>query len=506
MNYTEATTEELLAVLDDVERKLFALGYGSNQIGFAGETQDPPAAAKDRGEAQATLGLLCQNIFCSEEVHDTLTELNARREELPEWRQDQVRVCLRDWEELNVIPAEENANMTRLIVEANDVWHRAKVENDWDSFAPYIDKMVAKLIEFAKLKNPDKDPYDVWLGEYEQGADTEFYDTFFEKIKSTIVPLLAKIVEKGNHPDTTCLQGTFDTDTQFKMTREVAEMEGLNMDALVIEQSLHPFTNSTSSNHVFITTSLLENDMASNLYSTLHEGGHAMYEQGINPDFNYTSLRGGTSLGIHESISRFYENLVGRSRAYADTALAVSKKYFPEQFENTTADEWYLANNVAMPSLIRVEADELTYSLHVIIRYEVERALFAGEITAKDIPTVWAQKYHDYLGVEVPNDSEGCLQDTHWSGGSFGYFPTYALGSAYGAQYIAAMKRQGIDVEGAMASGDLTPLSNWLSENIFKYGRSKDPKWLIENACGEPFDAQYFCDYLNDKFSAIYDL
>ncbi len=506
MNYKEATTEELLAVLDGLETKLFALGYASNQIGFAGETQDPANAARDRGEASATLHLLSQNILCSDEMYATIMELNERREELPEWRQDQVRVLIRDWEETNVIPAEENADMTRLIVEANDVWHSAKVENDWDSFAPYVDKMVSKLIHFAKLKDPEKDPYDVWLGVYEQGANMEFYDKFFEEIKATIVPLLAKIVQKGNHPDTTCLQGTFDKDIQYKMTREVAEMEGLNMDALVIEQSLHPFTNSTSSNHVFITTSLLENDMASNIYSTLHEGGHAMYEQGINPMFNYTSLRGGTSLGIHESVSRFFENLVGRSREYADTALAVSKKYFPEQFKDTTADEWYLANNVAMPSLIRVEADELTYSLHVIIRYEVERALFAGEITAKDIPSVWAKKYHDYLGVEVPNDTEGCLQDTHWSGGSFGYFPTYALGSAYGAQYIAAMERQGIDTKAAMASGDLTPLSNWLSENIFQYGRSKDPSWLIEHACGEPFSAHYFCDYLTQKFSAIYDL
>ena len=506
MNYKEATTDELLEVLDDLEAKLFALGYGSNQIGFAGETQDPPASAKDRGEASATLGLLAQNILCSDQMHDTLVELNKRRDQLPSWRQDQVRVCLKDWEEMNVIPAKDNADMTRLIVEANDVWHRAKVEDDWDSFAPYIDKMVAKLIEFAKLKNPDADPYDVWLSEYEEGANQAFYDSFFEQIKATIVPLLAQIVEKNNHPDTSCLQGTFDTDTQFKMSREIAEVQGLNMDALIIEQSLHPFTNSTSSNHVFITTSLLEDDMASNLYSILHEGGHAMYEQGVDPKFNYTSLRGGSSLGIHESISRFYENIVGRSKEYAPVALELSKKYFPEHFKDTTAEQWYLANNVAMPSLIRVEADELTYSLHVIIRYEIERALFAGEITAKDIPALWAQKYREYLGVEVPNDSVGALQDTHWSGGSFGYFPTYALGSAYGAQYIAAMERQGIDTKAAMASGDLSPLTDWLEENIFKYGRSKDPKWLVEHACGEPFDAKYFCDYLTEKFSAIYDL
>lgn len=255
-----------------------------------------------------------------------------------------------------------------------------------------------------------------------------------------------------------------------------------------------------------VATHIYEDNLLSNVYSVIHEAGHASYELGVNPAYAHTCLEGGTSLGIHESQSRFFENTAGRSRAFMTPLLALLRKHVPEVYGSVSEDELYRAVNIATPSLIRTEADELTYPLHIMIRYDIERMLFAGEATAKDVPALWAKLTKQYLGLDVPNDTLGALQDTHWSGGSFGYFPTYALGSAYDAQYVPAMERAGVDLEGACAAGDLAPVRAWLRENIWQWGRGKDADELVENACGAPFDAAFYCDYLAKKFSELYSL
>ena len=231
-----------------------------------------------------------------------------------------------------------------------------------------------------------------------------------------------------------------------------------------------------------------------------------MYELGVNPAYARTCLEGGTSMGIHESQSRFFENTVGRSRASMGPLLAVLRRHAPEVYGSVDEDTLYHAVNIARPSLIRTEADELTYPLHVMVRYEIERMLFAGEATAKDIPALWNRFMDEYLGIPVPDDTHGCLQDTHWSGGSFGYFPTYALGSAYDAMFVPAMCRDGVDLTGACASGDLAPVRAWLGEHIWQWGRAKDAPELIKGACGMDFDARYYCSYLQDKFTTLYEL
>ena len=211
-------------------------------------------------------------------------------------------------------------------------------------------------------------------------------------------------------------------------------------------------------------------------------------------------------MGIHESQSRFFENTVARSRAFMGPLLQVLRKHVPEVYGQVSEDDLYRAVNIARPSLIRTEADELTYPLHVMVRYEIERLLFAGEATARDIPALWSRFMDEYLGVEVPDDAHGCLQDVHWSGGSFGYFPTYALGSAYDAQYVPAMKADGVDIDAVCAAGDLSPVCTWLGNKIWQWGRAKDAPELIQNACGAPFDAHFYCDYLNEKFRSLYNL
>ncbi len=503
---SSASTADLLSRLDAIEKESYALSYALSQISFAGETQDPPAASTDRAEALGVLYGLSHNLLCSDECRDLLLELSRRSDELEEWRADQVRVLKRDYDQAVDIPADEYSAFARLTCEASDVWHEAKNNNDWDAFAPYLDQIVETLVRFAHYKQADKDPYDVFLDEFEPGTSRAFYDAFFAELKATILPLVAAIQEKGWQPSRACLEGSFDRDAQFALTRELAQFEGLRMDGLVIEESLHPFTNSVSPNHAFITTHVYEDNMISNIYSTLHEGGHALYEMGVDQGFNYTSLCGGTSMGIHESISRFYENIIGRNKAFTPHVLRMAQKHFPEQLGNVDEQSWYEAINIAEPSLIRTEADELTYALHVVIRYEIEQDLFDGKITAAEVPALWAAKYKEYLGVDVPNHAEGALQDTHWSGGALGYFPTYALGSALGAQYVATMRKEGMDFEGLLAAGDLAPISAWLEERIWRYGRSKDPQVLVEKACGEPFNPAYFCDYLTQKYSELYNL
>ncbi|WP_028263341.1 carboxypeptidase M32 [Atopobium fossor] len=497
-----------LAELDRIEKHLFAHNYATSGIYFSGATTDPAKGAAGRGEALAILDEEYHELLCSKETGELLDRLTAAEKngELDDFRAAEVRVLARDRSREADIPAQMASDYTRLRVESGDAWHKAKPAGDWDSFAPYLDQVVSYMRQIAQLKDATRDPYDVWLDEFEPGTSREFYNNFFDAVKATVVPLVNDIVKNGYQPSRSCVEGTFDAKKQWDLGIELCKIEGLDMDALVCAHTEHPFTDSLTSNHVFIASHVYEHDVLSNIFSMLHEGGHAIYEQGVNSAYDYTCLKGGTSMGIHEAQSRFYENLVGRSEAFAPVLLDLLKKYFPEHMANVTAQELYLAENRAEPSLIRTEADELTYPLHILIRYELEQLLFAGEAKAADIPSLWAQKYKEYLGVDVPNHTVGALQDMHWSDGSIGYFPTYALGSAYGSQFAAKMIEEGMDLNGIIGSGKLAPLSDWLGSRIWTYGRGKDPIDLIKGAVGADFDPSFYTKYLEEKFSKIYKL
>ena len=386
------------------------------------------------------------------------------------------------------------------------MWLKAKTSNDWAPFEPYLDRIVTSMRTIAGYKNAEKDPYDVWLDEFEHGTSRAFYDTFFTQVKDVVVPLLADVMASGRQPSRRPLEGKFDAQRQWALARDIMDLEGLEKDVMLLLQTEHPFTDALTTNYGIIASHVHEDNVISNIYSMLHEGGHALYETNVNPDFNYTSLKGGTSMGMHESQSRFFENYVGRSEEYAPHLLRAMRKHFPGQMNRVTARQLFLIANRAEPSLIRTEADELTYPLHVLIRYEIEQLLMSGEATAANIPGLWADRYKAYLGVRVPGAAQGALQDMHWSQGMIGYFPTYAFGSAIGAQLRAAMIRQGMDFFGLLADGNLGPLREWLRVNIWQYGRSKDSDELIRNACGEEFSAKYFTDYLVEKYSMIYGL
>ena len=502
------TTEEDLKALDSLQAHLFAHRHATTSIMFAGETTDPAAAAPARADALATLEEEVHGLMCSRETGELLERLSAASEagELDEVRAGQVRVLARERAERVDVPAPVQADFARLTCEAQSVWTRAKLENDWVSFAPYLDRVVASMRRIAELRRPGANAYDTLLDDFERGTSRAFYDSFFSQVKECVVPLVSAIRERDWQPSRACIEGTFAHDGQMALAHDLLALEGLRADALTLSETEHPFTDSVCSAHAYIATHVYEDNVISNVYSMLHEGGHAMYEQNINPAYDETVLNGGVSSGVHESQSRFFENYVGRSEAFAPVLLKALAGRFPGRFDGVSPHDLYLAVNRAEPDFVRTEADELTYPLHIVIRYEIEQLLFSGEATAADVPGLWNERYLGYLGIEVPNDTLGCLQDVHWSCGDLGYFPTYALGGAYGAQLLDAMRASGVDFDGACASGDLEPIRAWLRERVWRHGRAIDPMPLIESACGEPFDASHYTRYLTEKFSAIYNL
>ncbi len=504
-----ADAQKTAAKVRKLERKLWCRSYLMKIAEFDGATVAPENGAAARAEAMGTL---------SGEYHKLLTK-DSSLERVAELAQavDQgliddpqlaaeARVLARDQREARAIPGDEAANWTRLTCESQAVWHKAKVANDWASFEPYIDRLVGELKHQAALIDPSRDPYDVWLDQHERGLDAAAFDAFCAQVKETVVPLVHEIGARGQQPEAPFLHAHVPEAAQRAISLDLMKLVGLNLADTTLAFTEHPFSEGFAAGDARIATHIYEDDCLSNVFSIVHEAGHTIYELGVNPAYAYTALEGGTSMGIHESQSRFFENTIARSRAFMGPLLNVLRTHAPEVYGGVSEDELFRAANIARPSLIRTEADELTYPLHIMVRYEIERLLFAGEATAKDIPALWARYMDEYLGIEVPDDARGCLQDVHWSSGSFGYFPTYALGSAYDAQYVAAMEAGGVDIAAACAAGELAPVRAWLGEKIWQWGRAKDAPQLLQEAVGGPLDASFYCNYLRDKFTALYQL
>ncbi len=504
---SDALTEQISA-FKNLQRQLWCKRYLMSVLEFDGETVAPEKGAAARGEAMGALAEERHALTTSTDAAELVAELTdaGSAGKLDTQTAAELRVFTRDQREASAIPLEEEGAFTRLTTEANAVWLKAKHANDWASFEPYVDRIVESLKRQAGYLDSTRDPYDVWLDQYERGMDAAAYDAFFTQVRETVVPLVREIAAHGIEPVPAFARALVPADAQLAQARDLLALEGLDMAGTALSQVEHPFSDGFAPGDVRVTTHIYETDALSNAFSILHEGGHAIYEQNVDPAYAYTVLGEGTSMGIHESQSRFFENYIGRSRAFMGQLLRIMRAHASEAYAGVTEDDLYRAVNRAECGLIRMEADELTYPLHIMLRYDIERMLFAGEATAKDIPALWAKLTRDYLGLEVPDDAHGCLQDTHWSGGSFGYFPSYALGSAYGAQYLAAMRAAGIDFEGACASGDLAPVRAWLRENIWRHGRAMDAPELIERSCGGAFDASFYCDYLARKFSGLYGL
>lgn len=485
-----------------LEKQLYAYLYAMTVIDFDAETVAPEGSADGRAEATEVLSRASFDLLVNDGTAALLKEAAADAE--TEQERAEVRNLQRQYDEIARIPADEYAAFTKLCSQSVPAWTKAKRTNDFSLFAPYLEKIIAARRAQARYFAPDRDPYEVLLDRYEKSLTIAQCDDFFATLRETIVPLLADIQTRGKAVRTDFLDQEWPIDAQRRVSKKIMELWGLDPAHCYLAESEHPFTTEFWRGDVRITTHYMPRDIFSNLYSVAHEGGHALYELNINPDYDYTVVTHGATMGIHESQSRLFENLVGRSRAFVHYLYPTLKELFPAQLADVSAEEIWRAVNRAEPGLIRTEADELTYCLHVMVRYEIEKQLIGGTLEAKDVPAVWAKLYKEYLGIEVPNDRDGCLQDSHWSGGAFGYFPSYALGSAYGAQMLRRME-QDVDVWGAAAKGDLTPITAWLREKVHQYGGLMEPADVVKNACGD-FSAEDYIQYLTRKYTELYGL
>ena len=486
-----------------LQKKIYAYNVASSAIYLDAVTVAPKNTAEGRGVALGILAGESQKIFTAPEVGELLSFLKEHKEELSQEEARQVEVLTRNYEQMSRIPAEEYVEYAMLTNEADDVWHKAKAQNDFELFRPVLEKIFAFNRKFAGYYDSSKKPYDALLNEYERGLNMEYLDKFFATVKKELVPLIHKI-SAAPQIDNAFVHRHYPIEAQRKFSDYLMEVLGMDRNHSTIGETEHPFTLTFNNKDVRITTNYQEDNLVDSMYSVIHEGGHALYELGVSDNLQYTCLAGGASMGVHESQSRFYENLIGRSREFIEAIFPKMQELFPEQLADVTAEQMYLAVNRVEPSLIRVEADELTYSMHVMIRYEIEKAVIGGTMEVKDIPANWNRLYKEYLGVDVPDDRHGCLQDSHWSGGMIGYFPSYALGSAYGAQMLKNMEAD-VEIWRRVAEGDLSAVTGWLKEKVHQYGCLMEPADILKNACGE-FDPLVYTEYLVKKYSEIYNV
>ena len=495
---------EAVAKLRGLEEKKAALYHAMSVINYDAFTVAPKDTAEGRGRTMGVLSGMEYELTTGAETVAVLDVLAAHTAELDEQTAREVQLMKKANEQIPRIPAAEYTAYSMLINDAQSVWERAKNEDDFAAFEPYLEKIVAYNRTFAGYYHPDMKPYDALLNEYEEGMTTEVLDGFFRNLRATIVPLLGRVMQ-APAIDNGFLHRSYPIEKQRALSDLIMETLGIDRSHCGIGETEHPFTDNFNNKDVRITTHYHEHDLGSSMYSVIHESGHAIYELGCEDRFNYTAAAGGVSMGIHESQSRFFENIIGRSRAFIGFLFPKIRALFPEQLADVDAEMFYRAVNRAEPSLIRTESDELTYALHIMVRYEIEKRLIDGSLAVHDLPAAWNALYREYLGVDVPDDRSGCLQDSHWSGGAIGYFPSYALGSAYGAQMLHCMEQDLPDLWTQVAAGNLAPVKDWLRERIHRYASLYAPNVLFEHACG-PFDPAYFTAYLTEKYAKLYDL
>ncbi len=471
-------------------------------------TGAPRKGIGQRSEAVGTLSSEMFRLSTSDEMGELLEALEQPNTyaELSAIDRRLVEEGRKDFDRNRKIPPETYREYVVLTSQAESAWEEAKEKDDFPGFAPYLEKIIDYNRRFIELWGAKRTSYDTLLDMYEPGMTTADLDRLFGELKARLVPLAEEISSRGEKPDTSFLQGTFDIGAQKRFSLYTLKQMGYDFEAGRLDESVHPFATGLSPGDVRITTRYLPNDVTSALFGTIHEGGHALYEQNIAEELIGTPLCTGTSMGIHESQSRLWENMIGRSRVFWQRYFPELQKHFPGQLDGVSAESFYRGINVVEPSLIRIEADELTYNLHIMIRYEIEKLLFNEALPARDLPEVWNAKYKEALGIVPSTNAEGVLQDVHWSGGSFGYFPSYSLGNMYAAQIMNTAKKKLPNLEESIAAGELLPLKQWLTEGVYRHGKLLQPAEIIERISGEPLRSSYLCDYLEGKYRDIYRL
>ncbi|WP_270182253.1 carboxypeptidase M32 [Alkalihalobacillus sp. CinArs1] len=469
-------------------------------------TGAPKKGAEQRSEVIGMMSSEVFNMSVSDEMKNYLSNLSNAKDQLDEKTVKAVEECQKEYDRNIKIPAEEYSEYVILSSKAESVWEEAKEKNDFELFRPYLEKLVAFNQKFVEYWGYEDNKYNTLLDLYEPGVTVDMIDRVFGQLRDHIVPLVKKVVESSDKPHTDFLFEHFPKEKQQDFSLEILKKMGYDFDAGRLDTTVHPFATGLNPGDVRVTTKYDEGDFRTAVFGTIHEGGHALYEQNISTDLIGTPLCSGTSMGIHESQSLFWENFVGRNKSFWKNNYETLKAYSSGQFDGVSLDDYYRAINVAGPSLIRIEADEMTYALHIMVRYEIEKGLINGEIEVKDLPSIWNEKMEEYLGITPDNDANGVLQDVHWSGGAFGYFPSYALGYIYAAQIKHAILKDLPNFDELLESGDLLPIKEWLTEHIHQYGKMKKPVEIIKDITGEGLNAAYLIEYLENKYSEVYHI
>ena len=482
--------------------------YMRSVAGFDNQTVAPKNkdAVTTRSKAFGFFALKSFEHNMSAEYRQLVKDLEANKDQLDPVMQRRLVLVRKELDVLEKIDPAEYQAFAMLLSQAQVAWEEAKEKNDFSLYAPFLEKILVFVRKFATYRQTSEGPlYNVLLDEYEEGSTMEMLDQFFQTLRERIVPLLRKIQASNVVIKDNFLSMHYPKNDQLAFAKTLLPILGYDLGFGALAESAHPFTSSMSPYDVRVTTHVYEDNVTSSIYSTAHEAGHGIYEQNIGEELKNTQLGGGAAMSIHESQSRFYENVVGRSLPFIKTIYPQLQAQFPSQLKQVTAEEFYRAINQAKASFIRTESDELTYSLHIMIRYELEKQLIGGTLSVQDLPKEWNRLYEEYLGITPPNDKVGCLQDVHWSSGAFGYFPSYALGNAISMQLVHTMN-QTMDVDQVIGSGDLTPLKEWFTKHIYVHGKMYPPFTLLKRVTNEELNPTYYCDYLEAKFGAIYQV
>lgn len=496
--------QQLWNQLDDLLLKLKKLDYALNVMQWDAETGAPHSGMKARSESQGYLSSLSYQLMGDASVKSLLNDLEKDLNENEPLNTAKYRKFKRAYDAMTCIPENEYVDFVKLTSESTVIWEQAKHENDFNKFAPYLEKMIEMLRRFAVYRGGQKGSlYNIFLEDYEMGMTVEKYDHFFDALRAGVVPLVQEISEKCKKNKIDFLKVNYDLKKQGVVAEDLLNRIGFDLNRGKLAESEHPFTLTLDPSDVRLTTHYYEDNLLSSIFSSIHEGGHGIYEQNCDPERTGLYLAEGASSGIHESQSRLFENGFGRHPEFWKSYFPILVKLFPNELSHVTEEDFIKGVNHVESSFIRVEADELTYSLHVMLRYEIERDLIEGNIQVKDLPDLWNAKMKSYLGIEPPTDTLGVLQDTHWACGLFGYFPTYALGNAYAAQILHKMETE-IDVEKQLSELNFVPMKQWLTDKIHCYGASKTPEELMVIATDEPLNPAYYVSYLKDKFRKIY--
>jgi len=505
-DFTRSDTR--ISELLDYMRDISALSSLGSLAGWDQNTQMPGGAAEVRGTQMAVLQGVLHDRWSSDKLGKLLAQLEAPVQSAPFTDADRglVRQALRDHTRSTKLPRSLVEESARHEAVSYDAWHKARSNNDFASFAPFLAHTIELQRETADRMGYVETRYDALLDEYEPGLTARRVNILFTPIRAISTALLQRIVASGNKVDASCLQGHFASDKQVDLSVAILKGMGYNFTYGAIAQSPHPFTTDVGTPFdVRVTIRTNEQLLQQSLMAAIHEGGHALYEQGSAPTLVNTPVAGGASLGVHESQSRLWENAIGRSTPYWQGQLGLVQNIFPEQYANVDATTFARALNHVEPSLIRVEADEVTYNLHIIIRFELEKAMVNGDVAVESLPRMWNEKYQEYLGITPPNNADGILQDVHWTSG-FGYFPTYTLGNLNSAQIFNTLHKALPNFDELLAKGDTATILTWLREHMYKFGAIYQPDELLQRVTGESLNPDYFTHYLVNKFEKIYGL